>query len=185
LTQRPEVAESRHLVCEAVERLQRERYAPLVPSILLGLSYGGLGGGLGGNLTNFGDRLDADAIAYWEIRQLGLGEQAARREADSRIQQTKYRELALLDRVAREVVEAQVQVASRSQQIAAGQVAVKAAEDSFSRNWERIQNGQGLPVEVLQSIQALGAARREYVRVIADYNTAQFTLHRSLGWPIQ
>ncbi|WP_010587826.1 TolC family protein [Schlesneria paludicola] len=185
LTQRPEVAESRHLVCEAVERLQRERYAPLIPSVLLGVSYGGLGGGLGGNLTNFNSRVDADAIAYWEIRQLGLGDQAARREADSRIQQSKFREIALLDRVAREVVEAHVQVTSRAQQITTGQVAVEAAEDSFSRNWERIQNGQGLPVEVLQSIQALAVARREYVRVVADYNTAQFTLHRSLGWPIQ
>lgn len=185
LTQRPEVSESRHLVCEAVERLQRERYAPLIPSLLLGLSYGGLGGGLGGNLTNFNSRVDADAIAYWEIRQLGLGDQAARREADSRIQQSKFREIALLDRVAREVVEANLQVNSRAQQISTGQVAVQAAEESFSHNWERIQNGQGLPVEVLQSIQALANARREYVRIVFDYNSAQFTLHRSLGWPIQ
>ena len=185
LTQRPEIAESRHLVCEAVQRLQRERYAPLIPSVLLGFSYGGLGGGIIGNPTNFGGRIDADAIAFWEIRQLGLGEHAIRREADARIQQSKFREIALLDRVAREVVEAQVQVASRAQQIATSEVAVKAAEDSFSRNWERIQNGQGLPVEALQAIQALGVARREYVRVVADYNTAQFTLQRSLGWPIK
>jgi outer membrane protein TolC len=90
-----------------------------------------------------------------------------------------------LDRVAREVVEAHAQVSSRSKQIATSQTAVVAAEESFNDNWERIQNGQGLPIEVLQSLQALSLARREYVRVIADYNTAQFTLHRSLGWPIQ
>ena len=185
LTQRPEISESRHLVCEAIERLKRERYAPLIPSVLLGFSYGGLNGGIFGNPANAGSRMDADAVAFWEIRQLGLGEHAIRREADSRIQQSKYREIALLDRVAREVVEAQIQVTSRAQQIKTVEIAVKAAEDSYLRNRERIQNGQGLPVEVLQSIQALGVARREYVRVVADYNTAQFTLHRSLGWPIQ
>jgi outer membrane protein TolC len=43
LTNRPEVSESGHLFCEAVERLRRERFAPLLPSVLLGVSYGGHG----------------------------------------------------------------------------------------------------------------------------------------------
>lgn len=184
LSHRPEIAEARHLVCEAVERLNRERYAPLIPSVLLGISYGGLTGGLGSDMINSGDRFDADAVAYWEIRQLGYGERAARREASSRITQTRMQQIALLDQVAREIVEAHAQVHSRSQQIETAQEAVSAAEDSFRRNWDRIQNGQGLPIEVLQSIQALTNARREYARSIADYNVAQFTLHRALGWPI-
>jgi len=185
LSNRPEIAESRHLICEAVERLNRERYAPLIPSVLLGVSYGGLTGGLGGDLINSGDRLDADAMAYWELRQLGYGEQAAQREAQARITQTRMRQVALMDQVAREIVEAHAQIHSRSQQIVSAREAVSAAEDSFQRNWDRIQNGQGLPIEVLQSIQALTISQREYTRSIADYNTAQFTLHRALGWPIQ
>ena len=47
LTNRPELAESRHLVGEAVERLNREKNAPLVPSVVLSASYGLNGGGLG------------------------------------------------------------------------------------------------------------------------------------------
>lgn len=184
LSNRPEVSESRHLICEAVERLNRERYAPLIPSVLLGVSYGGQTGGLGGRLENSGDRLDADAMAYWELRQLGFGEQAAQREARARIMQTRSRQIALMDQVAREIVESHAQVASRSQQIAATRESVSAAQDSFRRNWERIQNGQGLPIEVLQAIQALTTAQREHVRAIADFNAAQFTLHRSLGWPV-
>ncbi len=43
---------------------------------------------------------------------------------------------------------------------------------------------KGLPIEILQSIQALTNAQREYTRAVADYNVAQFTLHRSLGWPV-
>ena len=184
LSNRPEIAESRHLVCEAVERLNRERYAPLIPSVLLGVSYGGLSGGLGSNLQNGGDRLDADAVAYWELRQLGFGEQAARREASARIVQNRTKQIALMDQIAREIVESHAQAQSRWLQIQTAEEAVSAAQDSFDRNWARIENGQGLPIEALQSIQALTNAQREYTRSVADYNVAQFTLHRSLGWPV-
>jgi len=184
LTNRPELAESRHLVGEAVERLNREKNAPLVPSVVLSASYGLNGGGLGGTMGNFGDRLDADALAFWEVRQFGLGERAVRKEARSRITQARMQEIVQMDRIAREVTESYAQVNSRSQQIEVVKEAIEAAENSFTKNWDRIQNGQGLPIEVLQSIQALAAAQREYVRVVADYNVAQFTLQRSLGWPI-
>ncbi len=184
LSNRPELSESRHLVGEAVERLKRERNAPLVPSVLLAASYGGLGGGLGGNLTNYGDRFDADAVAFWELRQLGFGEQAAQREARSRITQAKMRELATMDRVAREVNESYAQIKARGKQIDIMREAVNAANDSFDKNWNRIRNGQGLPIEALQSIQALATARREYIRAVSEFNVAQFTLQRSLGWPI-
>lgn len=184
LTKRPELAESRHLVGEAVERLNRERNAPLIPSVLLAASYGGLGGGLGSSLSNYGDRLDADAVAYWEVRQLGVGENAIRREAKSKITQARMREIATMDRIAREVSESHAQVTSRSRQIHVVEEAIDAAEKSFTKNWDRIQNGQGLPIEVLQSIQALASSQREYVKVVADHNVAQFTLQRSLGWPI-
>ena len=185
LSNRPELAESRHLVCETVEKLNREKYAPLIPSVLLGVSYGGQTGGLGGRFENSGDRLDADAMAFWELRQFGFGEQAARREASSRIVQARTRQVAVMDLVAREIVESHAQVQSRSLQISAAEESVSAAQDSFRRNWERIQNGQGLPIEVLQAIQALTNAQREYVRSIADHNAAQFALHRALGWPVQ
>ncbi len=47
MSNRPELAESRELVCAAVQRLEREQFAPLVPSVLLGVSCGGFGGGRG------------------------------------------------------------------------------------------------------------------------------------------
>ena len=106
------------------------------------------------------------------------------RETGSRIVQTRMKQVALMDQVAREIVETHAQVQSRSLQIETARDAVNAAQDSFRRNWERIQNGQGLPIEVLQSIQALTNAQKEYTRAVADYNVAQFTLQRSIGWPI-
>jgi outer membrane protein TolC len=185
LTHRPEVSENRSLAIEASDRLRREQYATLVPSVILAMSYGGLGGGFGSDFVNFGDRLDVDAIAWWEVRNLGFGERAARGEARSKLQQAQWKEIAVLDRVAREVVEAQSQIESRRRQLATAETGIRAAEASFERNLERIRHAQGLPLEVLQSIQALAQARREYLRVVISYNEAQFRLQRALGWPVE
>ena len=78
LANRPELKESHDLVAAACERLNREKYAPLVPSMLLGASYGGFGGGLGDTVADFNDRTAFDAMAFWQVRNLGFGEQAAR-----------------------------------------------------------------------------------------------------------
>jgi outer membrane protein TolC len=61
---------------------------------------------------------------------------------------------------------------------------ITAAEASYRRNHERIRNGQGLPIETLQSIQALDQSRRQYIRAVADFNRSQFRLQRVLGWPV-
>ncbi|GDY08293.1 hypothetical protein LBMAG52_17790 [Planctomycetia bacterium] len=182
LSHRAEICEQRQLVAEACARLKREKHAPLLPSVLLGVSYGGFGGGLGDNFRRPGDRLDADAIAFWEVRNLGLGEKAARDEANSRVNQARWREIATLDRIAREVVEAHAQATARQRQLAVAEEGVQAATSSFERNSERIRNAQGLPLETLQSLQALAQARREYLRTVNDYNVAQFQLQHALGW---
>lgn len=182
LSRRPELSEQRHLVCEAVERLNREKYAPLIPSVLLGMSYGGMGGGLGTSIINSSQRWDADAVAYWEIRNLGFGDRAARGETASAARQAQMREVALLDRVAREVVEAHTQVTQRKQRLALTQKGIAAAQRSYELNLQRIENAQGLPIEVLQAIQALANTRRAYLNAVVDYNIAQFELSRATGW---
>lgn len=185
LSRRPELAEQKHLVCEAVERLRREKYAPLVPSVLLGMSYGGLGGGLGSSIVNTDDRWDADAVAYWEVRNLGFGERAARNETSSLQRQAQMREVAILDRVAREVAEAHAQVTKRRQRIELTRRGVEAARKSYALNVQRIENAQGLPIETLQSIQALANSQRAYLNAVVDYNIAQFELSRAIGWFVE
>lgn len=181
LSRRSEVSEHRALVNEAVARLKREKLAPLLPSVLLGFSYNGVSGGIGTNFSPLKDRFDADAVAYWELRNLGYGDRAAQSEACARIEQARWREVGALDRIAREIIEAHTRITSRVQQVALAEQAVKAAEDSYRRNQLRIDNAQGLPIEALQSIQALGLARREYLRAVSDYNLAQFQLLRAIG----
>ena len=183
LSARPELSESRALVGEAVARLRRERLAPLVPSVLLGTSYGAMGAGISPSMAPAVGRLDFDAVAYWELRGLGLGDRAARQNAASVVRQTQLRQVATMDLVAREITEAYAQSRARRKQIELAREGVEAALRSYERNVERIEQGKGLPIEVLQSVQALAIARREYLRTLIDYNLAQFSLHRALGWP--
>jgi outer membrane protein TolC len=89
-----------------------------------------------------------------------------------------------MDQVASEVAEADTQVVSRRDEIELARGGIKAAEESYRRNSERIQDALGLPIEALQSIQALDRAQRQYVRSVADFNRAQFRLQRALGWAI-
>lgn len=184
LSNRPELAEAQHLVCEAVFRYRREKYAPLVPSVLLGVSQSGFGGGVGSTVNDVRRRFDFDAGVFWEVRNLGFGERANRDETTARYDQARAAKTRIMDSVAREVVEAATQVKARKGQIKVAESGVKSANDSYERNLARIREGQGLPIEVLQSLQALDDARHEYLRTLADYNESQFRLQRALGWPI-
>lgn len=183
LSSRPELRESRELVNAACERLRREKMAPLLPSVLLGLSYGGFGGGLGDRISDVDDRLDFDLGAVWEIRNLGMGDSAARDAASARVEQARYQEMRVLDRVAREIVEARAQVRSRQGQIVNAKSAIELARNAYDRDRRRINEGQGLPLEALQSLTALDRAQREYLASVARFNTAQFRLHHAIGWP--
>ncbi|XZE20718.1 hypothetical protein SH449x_000603 [Pirellulaceae bacterium SH449] len=87
LSTRPELKEMQSLVAAACEAYKREKYAPFVPSVLLGFSTTSFGGGLGSNASNFGGRYDIDAMMVWETRNLGMGERAARRERSAQVQQ--------------------------------------------------------------------------------------------------
>lgn len=184
LSTRPELKESQALVAAACEAYRREKYAPLVPSVLLGFSTGGFGGGLGDELDNVDSRYDLDALMSWEVRNFGLGERAARRESSARVQQAQFAKLRVMDQVAREVSEAHAQVQFRRQRMSITQRAITSAQNSYDLNLARIRDGQGLPLEVLQSAEALERAQRAYLRAVVDYNQAQFRLQWALGWPV-
>jgi outer membrane protein TolC len=184
LQRRPELSEAQNLVGEAVHRMAMEKMSPWLPNVLMGTSYAAFGGGEGSQINNTAGRFDLDAITYWQVRGLGVGEYAARKEARAQYDQTRMQQIRVMNLVSREIVEAHAQVLARHRQIGIAEQAVKRATDSFERNWLRVRDLEGLPIETLQSIQALDQARREYLRALVHYNTAQFRLQRALGWPI-
>ena len=113
-----------------------------------------------------------------------MGVVTAREGARSRLEQARLVQVRLTDQVSREIVEAHVQSTSLRGQITVAESGIRVAGDSYRRNVERIRGGQGLPLEVLQSIQALDQSRREYLRAVGDYDEWQFRLYRALGCPI-
>lgn len=179
---RPELAESQALVAAACEAYKREKSAPFVPSVLLGFSTGAFGGGLGNATGDWGGRYDVDALMTWELRNLGLGEHAVKKERQAQIQQAMYNKLRIMDQVAQEVAEARVQILVRQEQILASHNAVETAIESYRRNLDRIKEGLGLPIEVLQSVQALETSERTYLRSVSEHNRAQLQLLWALGW---
>jgi outer membrane protein TolC len=148
----------------------------------LGFSTGGFGGGLGNQFGDWGGRYDIDALMTWELRNMGLGEQAARRERQAQIQQAMYNKIRWMDQVAQEISEARVQVLVRREQLVVSDQAVRTASDSYMKNLERIGQGQGLPIEVLQSAQAMETSERAYLSTVSNYNRAQLQLLWAMGW---
>jgi outer membrane protein TolC len=201
LMQRPEMAARRSEVQTALYEWSLAKVLPFTPNVILGFSAGGFGGGsnlvaspqgfIAGDGTRFvaprfsslEGRTDFDAVVYWTFRNLGVGNIALMRASDSRAKQSKLRELETLNLVRAQVAESRAWVLARSHQIDAGEKALRSSQDAFAQDLVRIRGGQGLPLELIDSMRLLGRARYEYLDSIIDYNRAQFQLWVAVGQP--
>jgi outer membrane protein TolC len=199
LTQRPELAERQAAIRAALLALQGAKLLPFAPNVTLGYSAGTFGGG--SNLVaagillpdgsvlqqnrfgNFADRQDFDAVVYWSLQNLGLGNLALVRLAQSHLRSEDLRRLEVLDRVRAEVATAYAGTHARFAQISTGERAVKSSQDAFEEDLRRALGHQGLPIELLDSLRLLGQSRGAYLDAIIDYNEAQFALYVALGQP--
>jgi outer membrane protein TolC len=201
LLQRPELAARRSEIQTALYELSVARILPFAPNVILGFSAGGFGGGsnliaspegfingsgdrvVGSRFGNLEDRSDFDVAVFWTFRNMGLGNLALIRAADSRARQSRLRELETLNLVRAQVAEAHGWVAARNLQIDAAQKAVRASQDAFTQDLARIRGGQGLPLELVDSLRLLGQSRYEFLDAVVDYNRAQVRLWVALGRP--
>ena len=71
---------------------------------------------------------------------------------------------------------------SRLKRIELAKQGIQAAERSYDLNLQQIENAKGLPIEALQSVQALAQSRRDYLNAVIDHNVAQIKLCRATGW---
>jgi outer membrane protein TolC len=199
LTQRPELGERQAAIRAALLALQGARLLPFSPNITLGYSAGTFGGG--SNLVsagilqpdgttlqehrfgNFGDRQDVDAVVYWTLQNLGLGNLAQIRLAQSKLRAEDFRRIEVLDRVRTEVASAHAAIHTRFAQIETSQRALAVSKNAFDEDLLRIRNREGLPIEVLDSLRLLAASRTSYLDALIDYNLAQFALYVALGQP--
>jgi hypothetical protein len=89
-------------------------------------------------------------------------------------------------------VQAHAQVQESAKRIADAEAGVKDALDSADKNFEGLTQTRRVgdvlilvirPQEVVAAIQALQQAFNDYYAAVADYDRAQFRLHRALGRP--
>jgi outer membrane protein TolC len=199
LTQRPELAERQAAIRAALLHLQGTKLLPFSPNIIVGYSAGTFGGG--SNLAeegilqadgtilrqprfdSFAGRQDFDAVLYWSIRNLGIGNLALVRLAQSNLRSDQLRGVEVLDRVRAEVAIAYARTHARFAQIGTSELALKSSRNAFQEDFTRTRNAEGLPIEVLDSLRLLGRSRYSYLDAIVDYNRAQFELYVALGQP--
>jgi outer membrane protein TolC len=199
--QRPELAARRSEVRTALYELSLAKVLPFAPNVILGYSAGGFGGGSnlisqpggfingsgqsveGPRFGDFAGRSDFDLVVCWTFKNMGVGNWAMVKMADSRAKQSQFREIEMLNQVRAEVAEAHARVASRYLQIESAEKAVRAGTDAFTEDMTRIKGGQGLPLELVDSLRILCRARYEYLDSIINYNRAQFQLWVALGRP--
>ena len=174
-------------VIQGLLLLDEAKALPFSPTIYLGFSAGGFGGG--SNLVRpifggFGGRTDLDAMAYWTIQNLGVGNVAMIRGANADLQVSRFEQIEMLNRVRAEVAEAYAKTHARYAQIATNESAIQSGLLSFTQDLDRIRLSVGdvLPIELLTA-SADGRARIDYVDAIVDYNGAQFELYVALGQP--
>jgi outer membrane protein TolC len=192
LVQRPELKERQAAIRAALLELQGAKALPFAPNYIVGYSAGGFGGGsnLAAEATpsqpRFGplmDRQDFDAVVYWSLRNLGVGNVALIRLARSNLRQDELRGVEVFDRVRSEVVLAYAKTHLRLAKVDASEKAIQTGQRAFDQDLLRTRNGQGLPIEVLDSMRLLARARNTYLDAIVDYNRAHVELYVALGDP--
>lgn len=186
LTRRPELGERRAAIREALLTLHGQKLLPFSPNVIVGYSTGEFGGGSNRTDDRFGhfdDRQDFDAVVYWTLRNLGAGNLAQIKLAGSRVRASEYQRLEVLDRVRAEVAVAHARAHARYAQIGSAERAIRTSQRGFSADLVRTRNREGLPIEVLNSLNLLGRSRVTYLDTICDYNRAQFELFVALGQP--
>ena len=192
ITQRPELQERQAAIRAALLELQNAKALPFSPNVALGYSAGGFGGGSDlvrdgipsqPRFSSLKDRQDFDVVVFWSVRNLGAGNLAHVRLAQSNVRQNELQNVEMFDRVRAEVVLGYAKTHARFAQIETSERAVQTSQKAFEQDLLRTMNREGLPIEVLDSMRLLGRSRYTYLDSIVDYNRAHFELYVALGQP--
>src|SRR5262249_28582462 len=117
---RPELAAQRAAIEAAFLNLDGAKILPFSPTTLVGFSGGAFGGG--SNLVRpifggLGGRTDLDAVMYWTIQNLGVGNIAMIRAAAAQLKVAQFQQVEILNRVRADVAEAYARAHARYAQI--------------------------------------------------------------------
>jgi outer membrane protein TolC len=185
---RPEVTSRSAEIGAAEYRLQNERMRPWLPLISVGFSGGAFGGG--SNRQDLGvssfysttaGRTDFDVWAIWTVQNLGAGNHAWQGMRKAEREQAIYQRALALAQIRREVGERQAQARARHQTLTVAWMQLSAAEKGAHEELRRTRAGEALPLESLNSVTRLAAARLQLLAAVIEYNRAEMRLFVALG----
>ena len=121
------------MISASETRLRQSRIEPLMPHLQVSYLAGGFGGGIDSNMSNFNGRGDGTATAYWELRNLGLGNVAENRTRRIQVNEAGTHLVELQAQVSDEVVRSAQSALARRQALGAAQEAVVQAIEMFRK----------------------------------------------------
>jgi outer membrane protein TolC len=190
LRARPELATQSANIREAQIRVRQEKVRPFLPTVSVGVSTGAFGGGsnlAGSNFSPLAGRTDIDAVAVWNIQNLGFGNWARARAANATVGQAVAEYEATRNLIRRQVLDALTDARAAARQLEVARAAVVNADDGFRLDLQRIKAGQGAgrnaarPIELLDSFNDILEARQALVTAVTEFDVAQFRLFVAVG----
>lgn len=183
LAERPEMAEYRAVAEARLTKFRQERARPFLPYLQLAGSVGSFGGGAGSTIENQSTRDDMVAAMIWEFKNLGIGNYLINRRSRSEWRESQMKIERLQNRVIAEIVASAGDSASYRRQINAAEEGLNAANQSYALNVERIRDAEGIPLELVQAIQARTNSQNRLTEAICNYNRSQYRLLHAIGQP--
>ncbi len=183
LAARPELDEAGARLQSARTARKGATYGPLIPTLGVQASLGGLGGGpAGSSLTrDFDSSADYAIGLSWRVGPGGIFDRNRQREAAARERQGELELEKVRDLIRRQVVEQHVRLRSFATQIELSRKALEAADQTARLSRQRRETGVGAVFEDLQAEEELARARRDYASTVADFNLAQYALRFAVG----
>lgn len=181
---RPELAAGSANIQHNELRVRQEKTRPLFPMLLLGYSAGSYGGGgvlFPPALSNFRGRSDFDVLAVWSLSNMGVGNVATVSERRAVLNQAIADRTRARNGIRQEVLAAYGLVKGEQYQIQITQRQLADSEEGFREEFARLLGAEGLPIEVLNSVDQLGFSRQELIKSVIAYNQAQFRLFVATG----
>lgn len=181
LVTRPELKQTDALVASARETRNAATYGPLVPSVGAQAFFGGLGGGRDNDWGNFDHQQDYLAGLSWRIGPGGLFDADRKRAARAQFNLAQLTAEKVKQQIIQEVVDASTRADSLREQLNTAKRALEAAEQTLRLTQQRREFGVGIVLEAIQAEQDLTRARVDYLKLIAEFNKAQYALLRAAG----
>ena len=186
LRRRPEMPARAAAIAAADYHRSQEVARPLLPTVWLGFSGGLFGGGsniIPPSLAHFGGRTDFDVRLFWTFMNLGAGNLALINRRQAQLNEAELQRVLVINQIRREVTSARADGLAARTEIEIARNELASAESGFREDFDRSRQKLGRPIEVLNMLNLLAAARVNLIKALLHYDQAQFRLFVALGSP--